>query len=742
MSAVRSASISKRLSAWLTGGIAASSAVVVLVVVLVTQRSAEQSFRLEAEQYGERLAQMLAPPLWDLDIERAVAIGQAFASNPRVVAVTILEPVAGTVRTIKRRETSDTLLVRADAMHEGRVVGEVTLALDRSIYRSQSAALLQIAVAVAVLAVLVTLIGVRLVLRRLLEQPLLELSASVKNAAAGEYDGRARGLGYGELRDFSNVLADMGERIVAQLAELKGANALLAREVAAHEVTESELRLHGAALAAADNSIMITDPSGSIVWANDSFCTSNGYTREEVIGRNTRELVNAGVQEPAFYARLWETILQGQVWKGELINRRKDGSQYCAEMVITPVRSNAGAITHFVAVNQDVTQRKLLEEQIRQAQKMESIGRLAGGVAHDFNNQLGVIIGHAELSMADADGRPMLLDSLHEIHLAATRSAELTRQLLTFARKQEVAPRVVDVNDCVAHSLKMLQRLIGEDVHMLWLPASETWPILMDRSQLEQILVNLCVNARDAITGVGRVTMATTNCVVDESFAALHADAVPGEYVQLTVRDDGSGMSDDVTARIFEPFFTTKAVGLGTGLGLATVYGAVRQNRGFVTVSSVVGSGTVFDIYLPRHVGAREAVEVLRAVVPAPRGRETVLVVEDEAGILRMIDKVLTVHGYTVLTTSRASEAEGLVKRHVGDIHLLLTDVVMPDISGVDLAEQLVTLRPRMRVLYMSGFAPEREGGGGPPVTAGNLFLPKPFTVGTLAAMVREVLDT
>lgn len=749
MKTARSASISGRLSVWLTGGIAASSAIVVLVVVLVTQRSAERTLRLEAEQSGAQLARMLATPLWDLDIDRAAAISEAFASDRRVVSIAIREPVSGATRTIKGAATADTvtgsattdtLLVRANALHDGRVVGEVVLALDRGIYRSQSAALLRIAAVVAVLAVLVTLIGVRILLRRLLERPLLELSGIVKNAAAGDYDVRARGVGYGELRDFSDVLADMSDRIVAQLAQLKGANALLAQEVAAHKETESELRLRGAALAAADNGIVITDCDGVIVWANDSFCTMNGYSRAEIIGRTPGELINSGMQDKAFFREMWDTILKGNVWSGELVNRRKDGTRYSEQMVITPVKDDTGSVTHFVGVKQDITEQKLLEEQIRQAQKLESIGRLAGGVAHDFNNQLGVIIGHAELSLAEPNTSPVLKESLHEIHLAAMRSAELTRQLLTFARKQEVVPRVLDVNDCIAHSLKMLQRLIGEDVYVSWQPADNLWPILLDRSQLDQILVNLCVNARDAISGVGRVTIATTNSTIDEVFAAGNADAVPGDYVRITVRDDGSGMSEDVLERIFEPFFTTKPVGVGTGLGLATVYGAVRQNRGFVTVSSVVAVGTVINIFLPRHMGKLDEAETPISPAPAPRGRETVLVVEDEAGILLMIERALTLHGYTVLTSARAADAESAVRKHDGDIDLLLTDVVMPDMSGVDLAERLLALRPRMRVLYMSGFAPEREGGR-PSVAAGELFIAKPFRVGTLAAKVREVLD-
>ncbi|MEO7996998.1 MAG: PAS domain-containing protein [Gemmatimonadaceae bacterium] len=740
MNGARSASISKRLSAWLTGGIAASSALVMLVVVLVFQRSAERSLRVEAQESGERLAALLATPLWDLDVDRAIEIGEAFASDRRVVSIVIREPVAGTVRSIRRSSTTDTILVQATSIHEGRPVGEVTLAFDRAIYRAQSIAILQTASIVALIALIVTLIAVRLVLRRLLERPLLELSALVKSAAAGDFDGQARSVGYGELRDFSNVLGDMGERILTQLAQLKGANALLGQEIAARKETESEFRLRGAALAAAANGILITDPEGRIEWANDAFGEFNGYARAEIIGRNSSELVNSGVQDRAFYQRMWDTILSGHVWHSELVNRRKDGTRYSADMAISPFKDDAGEVTHFVAVMQDITHRKLLEEQVRQSQKMESIGRLAGGIAHDFNNQLGVIIGHAELSMPDAGDRPLLQESLHEIHHAAMRSAELTRQLLTFARKQEVVPRVLDVNDCVTHSLKMLERLIGEDVHMSWQPAQNLWPILMDRSQLDQILANLSVNARDAITGVGQVTLSTGNCTFDETFAEEHADAAPGDYVKLSVGDNGSGMSAEVMARIFEPFFTTKDVGEGTGLGLATVYGAVRQNRGFVTVSSIVGTGTVFDIYLPRHFGDHEVVAAPRPAVPAPRGRETILVVEDEAAVLQMIDKALTAQGYTVLMTARAADALAVVASHAGDIHLLLTDVVMPELSGVDLAERLIAVRPRMRVLYMSGFARDRNGGG-ESLAAGRQFLAKPFTVGTLAAKIREVLD-
>ena len=385
-------------------------------------------------------------------------------------------------------------------------------------------------------------------------------------------------------------------------------------------------------------------------------------------------------------------------------------------------------------------ERTRLAEEIQQARKMESVGRLAGGVAHDYNNMLAVILGHAELGLLQADAPPALRDDLTAIHQAATHSAEITQQLLTFARKQVISPQRLDLNATVAHSLKMLRPLIGERVQFTWQPAAELWPITMDATQVEQILTNLCLNARDAITGVGTVVVTTDNRVIDATLCETLTEAVPGDYVQLGVTDSGRGMSRDLLAHIFEPFFTTKGVGEGSGLGLASVYGAVRQNGGFVAVASVEGGGTTFNICIPRSTGTLTGPRVSEPLAPVARGHETVLVVEDEPAVRRMTVRALEGQGYTVLTADGPREAIRLAQERGGAIALLLTDVQMPEMSGHDLSAMLRSAHPQLKHLFMSGYPMQSSAGEGKSEDAGH-FLAKPFSLAALTAKVREVLD-
>ena len=385
-------------------------------------------------------------------------------------------------------------------------------------------------------------------------------------------------------------------------------------------------------------------------------------------------------------------------------------------------------------------EREKLQEQFIQAQKMESVGRLAGGVAHDFNNKLGVIMGYTDMALSKMDEAEPLFKYLMEIRKATESSANLTRQLLAFARKQTISPVALDLNQTVESMLKMLRRLIGEDISLIWMPGVELWPVNMDPTQIDQILANLCVNARDAIAGVGKVTIQTLNIAFDERYCAVHADAAPGEYVQLAVSDSGCGMDSETLSRLFEPFFTTKGLGKGTGLGLATVYGIVRQNNGFINVYSEPGYGATFRIYLPRHAVSPEQIREECSVTPTARGQETILVVEDDAAILTLVKIVLESLGYLVLVASTPGEALRLAQEHSGEICLLLTDVIMPEMTGRDLANQLSLLYPTLRLLFMSGYTGNIIAHHG--VLDENVnFIQKPFTSQGLATKVREILD-
>jgi PAS domain S-box-containing protein len=440
--------------------------------------------------------------------------------------------------------------------------------------------------------------------------------------------------------------------------------------------------------------------------------------------------------------RLFETD-EPQVCELRMV--KMDATAFWARLEATVAQDAGGApVCHLVM--SDITERKRAEEekarleaQLQQAQKMESVGRLAGGVAHDFNNMLGVILGHTEMALDQVEPAQPLHAALTEIRSAASRSADLTRQLMAFARRQTIAPKVLDLNETVTGMLKMLKRLIGEDVDLHWQPAADLWPVRVDPSQIDQILANLCVNARDAISGVGKMTIEMGNRTFEEGYCAAHAGFVPGEYVLLAVSDNGCGMDNETLSHLFEPFFTTKGMGQGTGLGLATIYGIVKQNHGFIDVYSQPDRGTAFKIYLPRYVG--QAGQARREGAPGPlvRGQETILLVEDEPAVLKMTTMMLKRQNYTVLAAGTPGEAIALAREHAGEIHLLVTDVVMPEMNGRDLAKNLLSLYPHLKRLFMSGHTANVIAHNSV-LNEGVHFIQKPFSMKDLAVKVREAL--
>jgi nitrogen-specific signal transduction histidine kinase/CheY-like chemotaxis protein len=398
----------------------------------------------------------------------------------------------------------------------------------------------------------------------------------------------------------------------------------------------------------------------------------------------------------------------------------------------------------------DITERKRaeqealrLQDQLTQAQKMESVGRLAGGVAHDFNNMLGVILGHADLALKLVDRRHPLHSDLLEIRRAAERSAELTRQLLAFARKQTAAPQVLDLNEMVDGMLKMLRRMIGEDIDLSWSPSRKPMRVRMDPSQLDQVLANLCVNARDAITGVGKITIGTRLAELEDASEAAAAEAPRGEYAALFVKDDGCGMDRQTLERIFEPFFTTKPSGQGTGLGLATIYGIVKQNGGFIRVESEPGKGSTFQVHLPLHKGKAEKKDAPAASEQPSRlasgGTGTVLLVEDEPAILALGRKMLQLSGFRVLDAENPTTAIDIADAQEASIDLLITDVVMPEMNGRELGERIRLRHPETRLLFMSGYTADVIAHQGV-LDEGVHFIQKPFTMSALASKVRQVL--
>ena len=495
--------------------------------------------------------------------------------------------------------------------------------------------------------------------------------------------------------------------------------------------------------------MVLVSPDFHFLQVNDGFCRMLGYTESELLGKTFQDVTHP--EDRPVGGELVRRVLSGEMETFQLEKRylRKDGTVVWGLASSTLIRDAQNKPLYFVTQIQDLTERKVAEEQKRllegqfiQAQKMESVGRLAGGVAHDFNNMLGVILGHAELAIQEVDPEQPLHDNLKEIHKAAVRSADLTRQLLAFARKQTVAPRVLDLNQTVTNALKMLQRLIGEDINIKWHPVESLWQTKIDPSQIDQILANLCVNARDAIKSGGKITIETENSTLDKDYCAAHIGSVPGEYVTLTVSDDGCGMDKETLAQIFEPFFTTKGIGEGTGLGLSTVYGIVKQNNGFINAYSEMGYGTTFTIYLPRHEGkASQAAGTVGSAEPRMHGHETILLVEDDPSLLKLTARMIEKQGYTVLVASTPGEALHLTDEYGDKIRLLMTDVVMPGMNGRDLAKNLMDLIPNLKLLFMSGYTADVIAHNGV-LDEGVHFIQKPFSVQSLAIKLREVLDS
>ena len=485
-------------------------------------------------------------------------------------------------------------------------------------------------------------------------------------------------------------------------------------------------------------SVVITGRSGDIEYVNPKFTEISGYTYAEVQGRNPRFL-KSGEMPASFYRELWETITGGGEWRGEFHNRRKDGTLFWERASISPVRDSNGAITHFVALKEDVTAQKVLEGEFLQAQKMESIGRLAGGIAHDFNNLLTVINGYGDLVLKGLPEGDPLRGPVAEMRIAGEQAAQLTKQLLAFSRKQIIAPKPLNLNRVVSGTESLLRRLLGEDIELIVELEPALGTVLADTGQLQQVLLNLTVNARDAMPGGGTLTIKTANLESDGSHPATPEGFVPDQHVLLAVSDTGIGMDKATLSHLFEPFFTTKPPGVGTGLGLSTAYGIVYQFGGEISVSSEPGCGTEFRVYLPR-IEAQPAEEEAGEAVPLSlAGSETILVVEDQPVVAELVAGNLTGYGYQALVALGCEQALGIAESHSGPIHLLLTDVVMPHMTGKDLAGRFSLLRPSAKVLYMSGFTHDviatRD------VLKGNVeFIAKPFTAQELATKVRTVL--
>ena len=461
-----------------------------------------------------------------------------------------------------------------------------------------------------------------------------------------------------------------------------------------------------------------------------------GIPRDDFIGKTHRELGFDDEIVDLLENTLQKVIETGHQQRAEF----KLPTNYWIDWLCIPEFDSEGQVRAIITSARDITERKTFEAQMRQAQKMESVGRLAGGVAHDFNNLIGVILGYTELAIQETSPDKPIYKNLQEINTAAERSANLTRQLLAFARKQTISPQAINPNETVESLLSMLRRLIGEDIELSWKPCENPWLIMFDPTQIDQILVNLCVNSRDAITGTGKITIETQNVTLDESYCANQPDLVPGQYLRLSISDNGCGMEKETLDKLFEPFFTTKGLSKGTGLGMATVYGIVKQNNCLINVYSEPDHGTTFNIYIPKHFGKTSRKQAKKTIMTDLKGNETVLLVEDETAILKLISSMLKHLGYNVMAVLTPGEAIHLSESHIGEIQMLITDVIMPEMNGRELVEKISIHQPHIKWLYMSGYTANvisHHGVLDPNVN----FIQKPFSMKDLAVMVRSVLN-
>jgi PAS domain S-box-containing protein len=512
------------------------------------------------------------------------------------------------------------------------------------------------------------------------------------------------------------------------------------RDVTARVKAESDRDLLAVAVQHASESVVITDQDGIVQYVNASFELISGFSRAQVSRKHLDSVQGQKIDEPA-RQQMWQLLREGRTWKGPIVSLDSTGKEYVEEASISPMHDSQGNIIHFVAVKRDITRERQLEEQFRQAQKMEAVGQLAGGIAHDFNNTIGVILGYSELILRKMEKSDPTATKIEAMRTAAQKASQIIRQLLAFSRRQFLQPRVLNLNTHVKQMKDMIQRLVGENIKLTVLGEAIEAQTKVDPNYLDQVIMNMAVNARDAMTNGGEFTLKTSSLKLDTEHAAQYPGLSPGLYVLLEISDTGVGMSPDVCAHIFEPFFTTKGRGKGTGLGLSTAYGIIKQSGGHIAFKTQLGKGTTFRIYLPCSDDSIERITQAKGDVRVPHGTETILVVEDEKGVLDMVSELLDGLGYKIIKANNPAEALVHHENHRGVINLLFTDIVMPGMSGIDLAKKFQTLRPDMRLLFTSGYAGRATSEEGVIDLSFN-FLAKPYDLATLAFKVREVLDS
>ncbi len=511
----------------------------------------------------------------------------------------------------------------------------------------------------------------------------------------------------------------------------------IGRDITDHKQMDEELRKLSLAVEQSPVSIVITDIKGNIEYVNPKFTELTGYTYNEVIGKNPR-ILKSGEYAPKFYKELWDTITSGKEWRGELHNKKKNGELYWEHASISPIKDKEGVITHYLGVMEDITEIKHLEMQLIQAQKMEAIGTLAGGVAHDFNNLLTVVIGYSDLMLSKLDKQNEMYGLIDQIRKAGRRAASVAQQLLAFSRKQTLKPQVLELNTVIAEMEKMLRRLIGEDIELITVYEPDLKYVKADQGQVEQVLMNLVVNARAAMVDGGRLALKTEDVTIDEQFCKLNSEARPGNFVCFSVEDSGIGMDKETISHIFEPFFTTKEV--GTGLGLSVIYGIVKQHEGWINVYSEPGQGSTFKVYFPVISVKEDKKDEEKISIEELRGSgERVLLVEDDDLLIEYAKGALSNSGYKVFEVKNAKEALDIFEKEEGNFDIVFSDVVLPDKNGVELVEMLVSHKPGIKVLLSSGYL-DYKSQWAKIQEKGFTFMQKPYTMAELLKAIKDVI--
>jgi len=683
-------------------------------------------------EHNDRLLKVVtAGPLYDGNVEQLDATLDSLFSDPDIISIDLKE-FNGNIRMFRTRTPAaaigETITSRVVITRKMDELGEIittysTARIEQRLLQSRNNIIFFSCILILGLSVVIYLVA------KGLTGPIDRLTTAAQAMANGNLDQEIGTSGAQELSSLGQSFIRMRDAIRAKMADLAAQNAAM--------------RLKDAAIDSSINGIAIADAEGLLTYINSSFLHMWGYNdAAQVLGKPVVHFWHE--EEKA--AQVMETVLTGGGGVGELVAKRRDGSLFPVEFSASLVKDEAGTTVYLMGSFVDITERKRAEEekaklesQLLQAQKMESIGRLAGGVAHDFNNMLSVILGYAALMKSRLPAGDPLMNHVLEIEKAGIHSRDITSQLLAFSRKQIIAPRPVNLNDLITATRTTIARLIGEDIDLHFFPEKDIGKIKIDPSQVDQIVMNLAVNARDAMPGGGKLTIETETVHLDEAYCRQHLGSTPGQYVLLAVSDNGVGMDTDTLSHVFEPFFTTKEVGKGTGLGLATVYGIVRQNGGFINIYSEPGKGTMFKIYFPR-IMEEEIMELEKAVeTPFSSGTGTILLVEDDAMVRGMAAALLEEIGYNVLIAKTPMEALSICEKRDTSIDLLLTDVVMPEMKGTELRDRINAIRPGIKVLFMSGYTSNVIVHHGV-LEEGVRFIHKPFSMQDLAAKVRDAI--